>query len=100
MEIFWNREDQKFHTIPDGDIATHKEINDYFISCMGSKINMDEYIPKDKIRELVKEIKIDIQRNNKKNVEVTENNDGSISFKETKIYYDPEIVKARLERLL
>lgn len=30
MEIFYNEEDQKFHTIPDGDIATHQQINEYF----------------------------------------------------------------------
>ena len=31
MEIFWSDEDQKFYTIPDGDVATHKEIKEYFM---------------------------------------------------------------------
>lgn len=30
MEIFYNEEDQQFYTIPDGDIATHKQIRDYY----------------------------------------------------------------------
>lgn len=30
MEIVWSDENQEFITIPDGDIATHKEIKDYY----------------------------------------------------------------------
>lgn len=30
MEIIWSDENQEFITIPDGDIATHKEIKDYY----------------------------------------------------------------------
>lgn len=30
MEIIYNREDQKFFTIPDGDVATHEQIKEYF----------------------------------------------------------------------
>ena len=30
MEIFYNEEDQKFYTIPDGDVATHHQIKQYF----------------------------------------------------------------------
>ena len=30
MEIFYNEEDQKFYTIPDGDIATHQQIKEYY----------------------------------------------------------------------
>ena len=30
MEIIWSEEDQAYFTVPDGDIATHKEIHDYY----------------------------------------------------------------------
>lgn len=30
MEIYWSDEDQTYFTIPDGDIATHKQIHDYY----------------------------------------------------------------------
>lgn len=30
MEIFYNKEDQQFYTIPDGDIATHQQIEEYY----------------------------------------------------------------------
>ena len=30
MEIIWSEEDQAYFTVPDGDIATHKQINDYY----------------------------------------------------------------------
>lgn len=30
MEIFWSNDDQAFHTIPDGDKATHQEIKKYY----------------------------------------------------------------------
>jgi len=30
MEIFYNDEDQKFYTIPDGDIATYQQIKEYY----------------------------------------------------------------------
>ena len=30
MKIFYNDKDQKFYTIPDGDIATHQQIKEYY----------------------------------------------------------------------
>ena len=30
MEIIWSEEDQTYFTIPDGDIATHKQIHEYY----------------------------------------------------------------------
>lgn len=30
IQIIYNEEDQKFYTIPDGDIATHQQIKKYF----------------------------------------------------------------------
>lgn len=30
MELFWSEEDQQFYKIPDGDIATPKEIKEYY----------------------------------------------------------------------
>lgn len=30
MEIYWSDEDQIYFTIPDRDIATHKQIHDYY----------------------------------------------------------------------
>ncbi len=30
MEIVWIEEEQIYITIPDGDIATHKQIHDYY----------------------------------------------------------------------
>ena len=30
MEIIWSEEDQAYFTVPDGDIVTHKQINDYY----------------------------------------------------------------------
>lgn len=30
MEIFLNNEDKQFYIIPDGDIATHQQIKEYY----------------------------------------------------------------------
>ena len=30
MEIIWSEEDQTYFTVPDGDIATHKQIHEYY----------------------------------------------------------------------
>lgn len=30
MEIIWSEEDQTYFTVPDGDIATHKQIYEYY----------------------------------------------------------------------
>ena len=30
QDIFYNEEDQQYHIIPDGDIATHKQIHEYY----------------------------------------------------------------------
>lgn len=30
MELIWSEEDQVYFTIPDGDIATHKQIHEYY----------------------------------------------------------------------
>ena len=30
MEIIWSEEDQAYFTVPDGDIATHKQIHEYY----------------------------------------------------------------------
>lgn len=30
MQIIYSEEDQKFYTIPDGDIATHQQIKEYY----------------------------------------------------------------------
>lgn len=32
MEVIWSEEEQKFITIPDGDIATHRQIYDYYLA--------------------------------------------------------------------
>lgn len=37
-EIFWSDDDQKFHTIPDGDEATHQQIKDYYARKRGPTI--------------------------------------------------------------
>ena len=40
MEIFWGDEDQRFITIPDGDVATHKQIKDYYENKYGIKVEI------------------------------------------------------------
>ena len=30
MDIFWSNESQEFYTIPDGDVATPKQIKEYY----------------------------------------------------------------------
>ena len=30
MEIIWSEEDQTYFTVPDGNIATHKQIHEYY----------------------------------------------------------------------
>lgn len=30
MDIIWNEEDKQYITVPDGDIATHKQIHDFY----------------------------------------------------------------------
>lgn len=30
MELIYNEEEQLYFTVPDGDIATHKQIHDYY----------------------------------------------------------------------
>ena len=32
MEIIWSEENQQYITLPDGDIATHKQIYDHYCS--------------------------------------------------------------------
>ena len=37
MNLFWSDEDQKFYTIPDGDIATHKQVKEYYEDVINNK---------------------------------------------------------------
>lgn len=90
MEVFWNEEEQLFRTIPDGDIASHKQIKE---AVAGS------FVHKNEIEKIIKEIKIDIERNERREIERKNNNDIT-SLSVTKICYDPEIVKLRLQNLL
>ena len=30
MELIWSEEDQAYFTVPDGNIATHKQIHEYY----------------------------------------------------------------------
>lgn len=90
MEVFWSDEDQLFRTIPDGDIASHKQIKEAV---------MDSFIHKGEIRKIIREISIDVERNERRKVEHTINHN-SESWSMTKISYDPELVKLRLENML
>ena len=54
MEVFWSDEDQLFRTVPDGDIASHKQIKEAVMS---------NYVPKSEISKMIREINIDIERN-------------------------------------
>lgn len=90
MEVFWSDEDQLFRTVPDGDIASHKQIKEAVMS---------NYVGKSEIRKMVREIDIDIERNERRKIEQTKTENG-ISWTDMKVCYDPEIVKLRLENIL
>lgn len=94
-DLYFDEIDQQFHRYPDGDVATHEEIRYYF----QNMISLNGFISKDIIRKMVKEIKIDIERNKRKKIEHTIDENSDV-FASSLILYDPEIVKTRLENAL
>lgn len=47
MEIVWNEENQQYITIPDGNIATHKQIHDHY--CYHLNIETTKYFADGKL---------------------------------------------------
>ena len=90
MEVFWSDEDQLFRTVPDGDIASHKQIKEAVMS---------NYVGKSEISKMIREINIDIERNEKRKIEQTEN-EKYTRWTDMKVCYDPVLVKLRLENIL
>lgn len=39
-DIVWDEETQQFITVPDGDVATHKEIKEYIDEVYGTKVGI------------------------------------------------------------
>lgn len=95
MDLFYSEEDKKFHTYPDGDIATHEEIRRYYQNITGLK----GYVHKSLLTQMLREINIDIERNRRRKMEHTQDNNSNV-FSQTLIAYDPEVVKLRIEHIL
>lgn len=97
--IFWSEEDKKFKTIPDGDLASHAEIKRAF----DQEINeiKSNYIPKEKVLQLIKMIDNDIEYNKKSTPKAKiDPMSGNTVYRQTTIVYAPEVIKKHLENLL
>ena len=44
VQIIYNIEDQKFYTIPDGDVATHQQIKEYFENKINTYLDLKDVI--------------------------------------------------------
>lgn len=97
--IFWSEEDKKFKTLPDGDLASHAEIKKAFDQEInGIKSN---YIPKEKVLQLIKLIDVDIEYNKKSTPKAKiDPMSGNTVYRQTTIVYAPEVIKKHLEKLL
>ena len=107
LDIFTNsREDMKAISMADLKILYNLILrllreNQSYIDYLGTPPCYEDskYVSKDKIREIIKELNIDIERNNRRKIEhIVENN--CESWSNILIYYEPEIVKMRLVKLL
>lgn len=80
----------------------HSELAEYMlaqIQAIPTFTTWEEYttwISKEKIREIIKELNIDIERNKRR--EINNTKEGNLQM--TMIAYDPEIIKMRLLKLL
>lgn len=99
MDIIYNEESQQFLTVPDGDVASHKEIKeDYDNVIEGIKSN---YVPKGRILRLINLINVDCEYNKKKEPEIAHNPlSGSTFYEHNKIVYTPEMIKSQLELII
>ena len=97
--IFWSEEDKRFKTIPDGDLASHAEIKKAFDQEInGIKSN---YIPKEKVLQLIKLIDSDIEYNKKSTPKAKiDPMSGNTIYRQTTIVYQPEIIRKHIENLL
>ena len=97
--IFWSEEDKRFKTIPDGDLASHAEIKKAFDQEInGIKSN---YIPKEKVLQLIKMIDNDIEYNKKSTPKAKiDPMSGNTIYRQTTIIYPPEIIRKHIENLL
>ena len=84
--LVWREDMQHYVVIPGGEIASHVDIHDNFI-------------PKVGVERLLDMIKVDVERNKRNKVEVSEN-EKYYTHSVTKITYDPEMIKLALENLL
>lgn len=84
------------------DKKGHFELSEYMLAQIEATptfTTWEEYttwISKDKIREIIKELDIDIERNKRR--EINNTKEGYLQM--TMIAYDPEIIKMRLLKLL
>lgn len=73
-----------------------KRIRSLDINSLIEDYETGQFIHKDKILKIIKELNIDIERNKRR--EISNNTEGNLQM--TLISYDPELVKMRLVKLL
>ena len=97
--IVFNENQQEFIKIPDGDIPTHAELKKAFDQEInGIKSN---YIPKEKVLQLIKLIDADIEYNKKSTPKAKiDPMSGNTIYRQTTIVYPPEIIRKHIENLL
>ena len=97
--IFWSEEDERFKTIPDGDLASHAEIKKAFDQEInGIKSN---YVSKESLMKLIKMIDNDIEYNKKSTPKAKiDPMSGNTIYRQTTIVYSPEIIRKHIENLL
>ena len=97
--IVFNENQQEFIKIPDGDIPTHAELKKAFDQEInGIKSN---YIPKEKVLQLIKLIDADIEYNKKSTPKAKiDPMSGNTVYRQTTIVYPPEIIRKHIENLL
>ena len=101
--IIFNEDEQKFRKIPDGDIPTHAELKKAFDQEMEQRINgiKSNYVPKEKVLQLIKLIDADIEYNKKSTPKAKiDPMSGNTIYRQTTIVYPPEIIRKHIENLL